>query len=203
MEHKGITQDIMTSTTQINEVLGALGEAQGEFKELEKKHDGFRGKYADLNDIERATKSALAKHGLAITHACDQSKIISVLGHKSGQHIKYITNFQNVAKDKFMQAGAWTFMRRYAVLAMLNLAGTEDPETLGDQVTFTPDNGLGAEAQKLLEEGVLIKSHDTFKGWREKSQFRINQIKKTDVNDYKFIEDAFDSHQSELERNKQ
>ena len=28
----------MTSTTQINEVLGALGEAQGEFKELEKKH---------------------------------------------------------------------------------------------------------------------------------------------------------------------
>ena len=101
-----------------------------------------------------------------------------------------------------MQAGAWTFMRRYAVLAMLDLAGTDDPEMLGDEVMFVPDNGLGTEAQKILDDGVLIKSYDTFKTWREKSQFKINQIKKTDINDYKFIEDALDTHQEELERNK-
>ena len=202
MEHKGFTHDILFSTTQVDQVFSALASAQGEFEPLEKAHDGYRGKYADLSDIKKATKKALAKYNLLITHACDQSKIVSVLGHSSGQHITYITKFSNTAKDKFMQAGAWTFMRRYAVLAMLDLAGTDDPEMLGDQVMFVPDNGLGTEAQKILDDGVLIKSYDTFKTWREKSQFKINQIKKTDINDYKFIEDALDTHQEELERNK-
>ena len=76
MEHKGFTQDILFSTTQVDQVLGALSGAQGEFEPLEKKHEGYRGKYADLSDIKKSTKKALAKYKLTITHACDQSKII-------------------------------------------------------------------------------------------------------------------------------
>ena len=99
LEHKGFTHDILFSTTQVDQVFSALASAQGEFEPLEKAHDGYRGKYADLSDIKKATKKALAKYNLLITHACDQSKIVSVLGHSSGQHITYITKFSKSNKS--------------------------------------------------------------------------------------------------------
>ena len=76
------SHDIMFSTTQIDKLLGALAKAQGEFKIPKKSHDGFHGKYANLQDINTATQEALSKNGLSITQAHDQSTIKSLLGRK-------------------------------------------------------------------------------------------------------------------------
>ena len=193
------SHDIMFSTTQIDKLLGALAKAQGEFKIPKKSHDGFHGKYANLQDINTATQDALSKNGLSITQAHDQSTIKSLLGHASGQHIVYITKFKDIASDKFKQASAWTFMRRYAILAILNVSGDEDPESYGD-VSCVPDYGFREKAKSFLEKALQTKDTSSFNKYLSSIQLDLKRLEKDDPEDFSFIDKKFSEHKNNLKK---
>tara|TARA_X000001388_G_C2219009_1_gene118464 strand:+ start:202 stop:801 length:600 start_codon:yes stop_codon:yes gene_type:complete len=191
--------EVLFTTTQVDKIFEALAKAQGQFKILHKSHDGYHGKYANLQDIQFATQEALSSNGLSITQSHDQSKIKSVLGHSSGQHIVYITKFKDVASDKFKQASAWTFMRRYAILAMLNISGDEDPESYGD-VSFTSDDGLGEKAKKFLDKALGTKEPSELNKYISSIQLDLKRLEKDDPDEYGFISKKFSEHKKTLSK---
>ena len=192
--------NILHSTTQIDKLFKALSQAQGEFKILEKNKDGFHGKYADLQSINDATQQALTKYELCVTQAHVSDRIKSVLGHSSGQHIVYETRFKDVASDKFKQASAWPFMQRYAILAMLNIHGTEDPEATGDNVEFVPSDGLNQKQQKILDEGLEKKNYSELNQYIGAKQLDLQRIKKEESEVYEYILKKFSEHKKQLKK---
>lgn len=195
------SHNIMFSTTELDKLLGALAKAQGEFDIPKKSHDGYHGKYANLQDLKNATQKQLASNGLSITQSHDQSTIKSMLGHASGQHIVYITKYKDNPSDKFKQASAWTFMRRYAIMAILNVSGDEDPESYGE-VSFTPDDGLSEESQTILDGGLRTKKVEEFNQYYGANQFKLKRLEKDDNEEYKFIEKHFKIHKDSLKGKK-
>ena len=189
----------MYTTTQLDKLLGALSKAQGEFVIPKKSHDGYHGKYANLQDLMNATQKALSSNGLSITQSHDQSTIKSMLGHESGQHIGYITKFKDSASDKFKQASAWTFMRRYAIMAILNISGDEDPESYGE-ISFKPDDGLSEEAQKILDDGLSLKNVEDFNQYYGTKQLQLKRLEKEDIEEYKNINQQFKNHKNSIKK---
>ena len=194
--------NILYSTDHLDKIFTALSKAQGEFKVLEKNKDGFHGKYADLQSINDAPQQSLTKHGLCITQAHVGDRIKSVLGQSSGQHIIYETKFKDTASDKFKQASAWTFMKRYAILAMLNVSGTEDPERFGDDSVFVDDGGLTNDQSNLLTKGLETKTSQEFNKVYSDMQLDLKRMQKDDVSAYEYLEGLFKNHKINLKKEK-
>ena len=77
---------------ELKELFTALAKAQGEFTiaGLSKVNPYFKSKYADLTDMVKASRPALAKYGLSVTqkivHNEDGAQILhTILQHNSGQ----------------------------------------------------------------------------------------------------------------------
>ena len=126
-----------------SETLGALAlalaKAQGKFGTIEKKTEAYNYKYATLADTLNMVRPILLENELALTQLTISrteggqlmSGIKSMLIHSSGEWISseaYLpakaTKSNNVAQVQ----GSWgTYLRRYHIMSMLNLA-TEDKD---------------------------------------------------------------------------
>ena len=106
---------------------------------IHKDSKGNFGKYADLATVLSAVNPALAKNGLAVVQTFDTTEageqlLVTTLLHKSGESISsrlplVISKGRNPLHD---WGGATTYQRRYALLALLNLAaGIEDDDGEG------------------------------------------------------------------------
>ncbi len=79
---------------QINELIIALSQAQGELSPAEKsgKNPHFKSKYAGLSDIWASCRQVLPKNGLAVIQTMEEIdgklRLITTLAHKSGQWIR-------------------------------------------------------------------------------------------------------------------
>ena len=188
---------ILYSTGSVNELFKALAQAQGEFIPLEKSQAGHFGRYADSQEIRKATQDALTKYGLAITQSNGKGKITSVLGHSSGQHIVYETYFTMKGSSQFDQASSWTFMRRYALMAMLNIQGTDDTEK-SDGVVFKMNDGLSDEGQALLDNGLKTKGVEEFNQYYATKQLQLKRLQKESEDEYDYIDKKFKKHKDLL-----
>ena len=114
------------------ELFKALAQAQGEMDNAAKSKANpfFKSKYADLAAIKEVTQAALTKYSLAIT--CQlftrgpEAGVRMKLGHASGQWMACVCT--TVPKDKGPQAmgSCWTYLRRYAKSALLDIATEDD-----------------------------------------------------------------------------
>ena len=178
---------IIYSTAQLNEIFGALSKAQANFKAVEKTQKGHYGEYSDLSDINNATRQALTLNGLSITQSVSKSMVITVLGHSSGEHIVYETHFKQDEAMKALAVGAlWTLMRRYALMAALNVSGSDDAEEQ-NMVIFTPEFDLDSDfkvenlvqnAKNMLELAKKITDKNKFIDWFGKQAIPIQKIKR-------------------------
>jgi len=121
---------------------------------IHKDSKGNFGKYADLATVLSAVNPALAKNGLAVTQTFSVTEagdqlLVTTLLHKSGESIVsklplVISKGRNPLHD---WGGATTYQRRYALLAILNLAaGIEDDD--GDSATHAPAAATAPPAAK-------------------------------------------------------
>ena len=131
----------MTDNTN-KKLYTALSKAQGEFAEIKKSEDGQIGnqrfRYADLDQLIKATRPALTKHDLAViqllsTEGSDNF-VITTLVHSSGQSIsskQIIEKSQCVRVQDYGKASS--YLRRYGYSAILCLAADADLDSPDDQ----------------------------------------------------------------------
>lgn len=129
---------------QINELMSALAKAQGQMSGALKDSDNpfFRSKYADLNSVWNACREALSANGLAVVQApkYDVEKgtyLLTILGHSSGQWISSSLpiNIQTAKEGRVNElqllGSAITYLRRYALSAIVGVAPDEDDDGNG------------------------------------------------------------------------
>lgn len=124
----------MTQSDNIKELLAALADAQAELPTMPKSSQAYGYKYTDLDTIVQTIRPILHKHGLAYIQSVGGSDecfaLTTRLFHKSGQYIEDTATIPAItgAKNNAAQLLGMgiTYMRRYALCAMLGITSDED-----------------------------------------------------------------------------
>lgn len=151
----------METSEQINELVAAMAAAQGEFTNIQENQVNpfYNSRYADLAAILEGTRKILSANKLAVMQVVEtmgESVIITTrLAHSSGQWIQGSVSLPQPAsggRGSQVQAlaGVITYMRRYALTAILGLA-TEDTDwnNVPSGATQTQNGNKGAATEKL------------------------------------------------------
>ena len=122
----------------VGELFAALHKAQKEFPEIEKRTENpyfteTQGRpvlYADYNDIRAAVDPVLDANDLTITQFPSQTvngepALTTWLHHKSGQFIADTSSLSLKKSDPQAQGSAITYMKRYALTAVLQLKNVD------------------------------------------------------------------------------
>lgn len=118
----------------------ALADFQQEVPVIHKGTSGYGYSYADLPAIFETINPLLKKHGLGFYQAVNGTTIDTTVFHiESGEIITSSTDIpQNVELAKMNQfqvlGSAITYIRRYALSAMLGLVTDKDTDASGEQV---------------------------------------------------------------------
>ena len=155
----------------------ALSKAQGQIRPAIKDatNPHLRSKYADLASIWDACRDTLSAHGLSVSQWPVEAEsgymaLTTVLGHESGEYMSS-TYRMRLAKDDPQGSGsALTYMKRYALAAVLGIVGEDDddghaasqprparaaPRRLGD------DDPIGAQHIVRLQDDLrTLGVHD-------------------------------------------
>lgn len=181
--------------------------------------------YATLDDIIIATKEALSKHGLAITHTTEDKDgkmwLVSKLRHESGcpsdkvksQIDKYITDSHMSAVQGY--GSIITYLKRYHIGMLLNIALDEDsdgvdkgekpkekPKAESQQKPKANEKGDAGQAIKpTLDEYIKrieeCKNVFEIKAWGEKHKEEIKTLAEADI---KRVREVFSLHQDILQK---
>jgi len=119
------------------ELVAALVKAKAEFGEIKKTKENpfFHSKYADLEAVNAAVNPALAKHGLVVLQPVssedDRLYVNTILLHEGGQHIESkweVVIPGNPNSRQQAEGAAVTYIRRYAISALLGIASEDDDD---------------------------------------------------------------------------
>lgn len=119
--------------------------------------------YTTLDEIISKVKPALAEHGLLVHQHLAGPEVVTMLHHVSGQFMASKVGFtpMNGTNVNSLQAagGGLTYLKRYAISALLNLNADEDDDgaTASESTVLptVPDTKL-PEIKKWLSEGGTI-----------------------------------------------
>lgn len=110
----------------------ALIEAQKELQNPPKDTQGYGYKYTDLATLINEVKPVLSKHGLAVVQMLVDGKLMTRLIHSSGEHIESGCDLLKLTGGKMNELQAMgasiTYMRRYAISALLCIASEDDTD---------------------------------------------------------------------------
>jgi hypothetical protein len=103
---------------------------------VESRKEGGRSysyQYADLADVLDAVEDALAENGLAIFQTTrdrgrDGTYLLTTLAHESDQWVAGEIRLRNTEGGPQVLGSEMTYLRRYAVLAVLALAPEQDDD---------------------------------------------------------------------------
>lgn len=125
----------MIQSENITELLAALEAVQSELPTMPKNTTAYGYKYADLDTITQTIKPILHKHGIAYLQSIsgssqEQMTLTTRVFNTKGQYIEdtaalpvIISTKNNAAQTLGMSI---TYMRRYALCAMLGITSDED-----------------------------------------------------------------------------
>ena len=149
-------------SNEINELAKALTAAQAELEGVEKtgKNPHFKSSYSTLQACISVSREPLAKNNLALSQqmtAFDgKPYLVTTLLHSSGQ---WLRSYSQLILEKPTSQGmgsALTYMRRYALCAMLSLFQEDDD---GNKASISP------KKEKLTEDdynAFIIEWSDVF-----------------------------------------
>lgn len=123
----------MEKSEEIGELAKALAAAQGEIGNVlkSKSNPFFKSSYADLAACWDAARGPLSKHGLSVLQLpvpCEGNSVAleTVLAHSSGQWISSTSAMPVSKGDAQGHGSALTYLRRYALCAVIGLAQEDD-----------------------------------------------------------------------------
>ncbi len=118
----------------------SLAAFQHEVPIIHKATEGYGYSYADLPTIFTAITPLLKKHGLGFYQGVEGQQLKTVLFHvESGESIDFSSDIpQGVALAKMndfqVMGSAISYLRRYAISAILGLVTEKDTDAAGEQV---------------------------------------------------------------------
>lgn len=122
----------MDMSESIDKLSEALSKAQGEIENAKRDSDNpfFKSKYADLASVTAACRNALSKHGIAIVQApetdADGSVTVTTVLAASGQWMRSTMRCKPGKTDAQSIGSVITYLRRYALAAMVGVAPEDD-----------------------------------------------------------------------------
>lgn len=134
---------ILRTSENIEKLAEALAAAQAEFPPIPKNRTAtirprekapYSFNYADLADVLKAVRPALAKHGLSIVQVINRDKLETALLHASGQRIvSYLLLYHATNGEPKTFGAELTYLRRYALSALLGVATDDDIDEDGSE----------------------------------------------------------------------
>jgi hypothetical protein len=121
----------------------AIANFQQEVPVLLKDTQGYGYNYTDLPAIFKVINPLMEKHGIGFTQLINGTDLVTTIFHiESGENITSTTAIpQGVAlkgmNDFQVLGSAITYLRRYALSAMLGLVTDKDTDASGEQVIQT------------------------------------------------------------------
>ena len=138
----------MKHSESIALLAGALAKAQLQIEPASKNatNPHFRSHYADLASIWDACRGPLNTNGLSIVQfPCDgevgRTGLCTMLLHSSGEWISEVVTTRSQKDDPQGLGSALTFLRRYALAAVVGVTATEDDD---GNAASTPANARAA-----------------------------------------------------------
>lgn len=152
----------MRTSENIDQVITALSQAQGQFPSAKKAATSHFGKYTDISAIIDCIREPFQKNNLALIQAPsspegqDGVTVTTRVAHKSGQWLE--DEFTMRISDRatpHQYGGLITYMRRYSAAAMLGLAQEDDDAdsmTLQVQSAEKPKTSLTKQQKAVLDQ---------------------------------------------------
>ena len=138
----------MKHSESIAALAGALAKAQLQIEPASKNatNPHFRSHYADLASIWDACRGPLNTNGLSIVQfPCDgevgRTGLCTMLLHSSGEFISEVVTTRSQKDDPQGLGSALTYLRRYALAAVVGVTATEDDD---GNAASTPANARAA-----------------------------------------------------------
>ncbi|WP_245588513.1 ERF family protein, partial [Deinococcus pimensis] len=132
----------MQRSDSITKIAAALVKAQGQLQIAVKDstNPAFRSRYADLGSVWDACRAALQDNGLSVVQLPFRSEpghaaLETVLLHESGEYISGVAETRLVKDDPQGYGSAITYLRRYALSAMLGIVADDDDGNHASGVT--------------------------------------------------------------------
>jgi len=139
----------MKTSSEIKNVAVAMAKVTAEIQNPTRNQNGYGYKYATLDSILEKVRPILAKNGLSILQSQEiqESSIIvtTLLMHISGEYIETkaeapFTTLKGMNDYQSLGAGI-TYLRRYAISSLLNIASEEDTDAVSKQDNYSkPQN---------------------------------------------------------------
>ena len=131
----------MIQTEDISDLIKALVEVQSELPTMPKSSQAYGYKYTDLDTITQTIKPILKKHGIGYMQSvggtsADSMTLTTRIFNDKGQYIEDTAVLPTIASTKNNAAQTLgmsiTYMRRYALCAMLGITSDEDVDANTD-----------------------------------------------------------------------
>jgi hypothetical protein len=122
----------MEHSESLGALATALADAQSEIENAAKnaKNPHFKSTYADLAELINTTRPVLTRHGLSVVqcprYADGVVHLETMLLHKSGEWIKGEAGAPVAKMDAQGVGSATTYLRRYSLAAVCNIAQEDD-----------------------------------------------------------------------------
>jgi len=170
----------METSLTINEIGAAFAKAQLELQNPPKNKENphFKSKYVDLSDGLEVIRKTFGKHGLSFVQATKAHENVIILHtriiHSSGQWIESTYPVSGLEKHQAM-GSALTYARRYALFAMVGVAGEDDDDgnsaaEAKPVIKAKPKNVVSPEdSEKIYNSMIQVinmaKTLDDLKNW--------------------------------------
>lgn len=134
-------------TREFNLLSESLAKAQQEIGTLQRNKEGYGYNYADLAAVLDCIREPLAKNGITIIQNPDYNEdskicpITNIITHSSGQMmitqmVVPVTKLGKMDNDTQAYGSAITYARRYALMALMNLAPEDDDGVKAKDLKF-------------------------------------------------------------------
>jgi len=137
-----------------------MAKMQGDLESAAKSSENpfFKNKYADLATVWDVCRSPMSKNGLSliqqINYVNDKSMLVTTLAHSSGQWMRSIAPIITAKQDAQGMGAGITYMRRYAMCAMLGITQDDDDGNSASGITTkaVTEKQLNEVINELIEE---------------------------------------------------
>jgi len=172
----GVTYEASGRSAEINELAKALSKAQGVMKSAPKNkvNPHLKSKYADLASILDAVRAPLSDNGLAYCQIIEgkgpEITCYTDLMHVSGQWVRGKFSYHS-AQTGIQQIGACiTYVKRYALSAILGIASDEEDDGEGEQAKATKPAEGSKYKQISVSDPVPVDPKTAAKNERKKPE---------------------------------
>jgi len=158
------------------ELTASLIKALAQMEDVTKTKDGHNYKYAPLDRITSMARTTMAEHGLTVTQTAttedNKVAVYTTIFHTSGQFLTYAPLCLPLGNKSQETGSAITYARRYALMAVLSIAGEDDDGATAG----TWEQAKTSQHRKPIRNDPPMDFHTADKVGSERRTFLLTEV---------------------------